>query len=371
MSDSGRHPFQGMARILENDKIINEMKEGAKISMKIGICSDIHLGENKFRKSSGMQNVYNKLNVEAFQEAMEILQSHSDIMIIAGDLFDHPNPDVLSLTSAQMLKSDVPTFLLGGNHDYSQRNKTLGCHPFDMLNFDNLIKIYDGAQSFTLGNVSLDMIPYKHLNPESFQAIYKGKIKDSSKKRILVFHGYVDITNSNDVNDYILPREVALEYDFIIVGHNHLPSFWDTKPKILTPGSLMPSSQASSTTKAPSVYIYDTDNDTLEVFPLNSPPKIFEFITSDVNETLESLASDSQAEKYQNALISIMYGGKMQDVDEYWYQKVSDRALNLMIHTNNAPSSEKPMEEISDFWTSVREMHPEYYDEFTQMVKEN
>lgn len=339
--------------------------------MRFGILPDVHLGVKKFRKLSNMQNAYCDLNNKVFEEAIHILNDpeHAiDAILSVGDLFDTPNPSVQSIKIASNLfKLNMSKYILGGNHDFSQKNTAMGCHPFDLLQDKNMISVYENPSFFDFDDCDLTMIPYKSLNENSFKDVYKGKLRDKKKCSILLIHGFIDLNGDSDSEDYTLPKTVASNYDFIAAGHIHLGQFMQTDTtSILIPGALMPSAQANSNSIVPSVYIYDTKDKKITSIPLTLSPKVYEVITEDINEVLKEISEQN----YSNNLYFVQYNGKMQDIDEYWYKRASQNILNLNIQTNELIESNVCIKKISDFWTYVRESCPGCYDEFKSFLKE-
>ncbi len=345
-------------------------RNGMRGKMRFGILSDTHLGKSRFRKISNMQNTFCDLGNKVFEEAMGILgdPSHDiDAVLIVGDLYDSPNPSVQSIKVANSLvKLDVPKYILGGNHDFSQKDATIGCHPFDLLKGSKIITVYEQGKFFDFDDCDLTMIPYKSLNEDSFKSLYRGKLRDKSKCSILLIHGSIDLNGDSESLDYTLPKSVAANYNLVIAGHVHLAQLIKTKTtSILVPGSIMPSAQANSNALKPSVYIYDTDSKKIESIELKLSPKIYDVITDDINVALEKIANQN----FSNDLYFVKYNGKMQDIDEYLYKRASQNILNLSIQTNEQIEINTPVKKMSDFWTYVDESCPIYYDEFKSLLK--
>lgn len=336
--------------------------------MRFGILSDCHLGITKFRKISNLQNAYCELNNKIFKNSIDILlQNNVEAIIIAGDIFDRPNPSVQSISVAlkNLYGLKIPVYILGGNHDYSQKDNSLGYHPFDLLKTESVYPIYDGPKIFNLNDCDLTMLPYKHLNAESYKYIYRGKLREKDKCSILIIHGYVDLENNSDSQEYALPKEVASNYDLVIAGHVHIPQIIKTKStSILTPGSLMPSSQANSQSLRPSVYIYDTINKDIKSIELKNSPKIYEIITNNANKELEKIGN----QEFTNDIYFIKYNGSIQDIDEYLYQKANQNILNLSVQTNEI-NNQVSIKKLSKFWSFVKDSYPDYYDEFKNLLK--
>ena len=362
--------------------------------VKIGILSDCHLGARQFRKSSKLMNTYCDLNNKSFEEAVDtLIENNVDYIFIAGDLFDSPNPDIYSLRFAnkvlnKLVDKNTPIYLLGGNHDYSQMNNNLSCHPFDLLENPNIIKVYNHESMFGFdvndsNNLpfTLTMIPYKSMNYETFGRIYQPEIcidsNKNNKPNILMIHGCVDLNNmanntnnDNVMQEYYLPKTVAMNYDFIICGHVHLPCIINNDNcKILTPGSLMPSNMANNYTFKPSVYIasIEADNNiSIKSIHLQTPPNVLEIVTNDINHTLETII-----DKYPyNDIVYIKYNGKIEDVDEGLYKKAFQKLLNLSLQTDISLDhlNTDNKENLGDFWDFIKNNHNEYYDEFKNII---
>lgn len=338
--------------------------------MRFGILSDCHLGVTRFRKISNLQNAYGDLNNKVFKDAVDTLVDKKvDAIIIAGDLFDSPNPNVQSIMVANILsETGIPTYIIGGNHDFSQRDHAIGCHPFGLLHGKNLNFSTEKPEIFNFDDCDLTLLPYKSLNPEAFKEIYTGKLRDKSKRSILVFHGHVDLNNQADDesnSEYSLPKEVAANYDLTIAGHVHIPQIIKTNStSILVPGSLMPSAQANSKCPKPAVYIYDTGYNKIESIYLKRSPKIYELITDDINGCLEKISNKA----FSNDLYFVKYNGKMKDIDEWLYKMASQNVLNLSIQTDESANAVS-IKRVSEFWKFIKDTHPEYYDEFKNFLK--
>lgn len=345
--------------------------------MRFGILPDCHLGIARFRKMLHLQNAYSLINNMVFDQAMNIFKDPAnrvDAAISPGDLFDSPDPSVMSNKIAKRAFNGLgrPSFIIGGNHDYSQRDAAVECHPFDLLDGNyggegHIELVYREAKVFDLEDCELTMIPYKCLNPDTFKSVYRGKLRSKKKTSILVIHGYVDLDGKSEAPEYALPKEVAANYHLVVCGHVHMPYFSKTKSTcILTPGSLMPSTKATSQTQRPSVYIYDTETRKLETIELTLSPKVIEIATDDINASLESIANRG----YSNDLYFVRYNGKMQDVDEGLYRMAVQSCLNLALQTNEIPDfNNVTLKKVPDFWTFVKENHAEWYEEFKNVLK--
>lgn len=371
------------------------------MAIKIGFMGDPQLGERKFRKLDDKgNNKYETINYDCFKESFKIFKENNvDKILITGDLFDSPNPSLqATLIALEEFKNfDGEIYIIGGNHDFSQKFFNSGYHPF--MVFDHLKNVhtfYNGFDILDFKDFDLTVIPYKYLNYETYGKIYKGDLSSKEKPSLLMIHGYVDLLgeeykgfesfNRNIENEereelYFLPKEVAKNYDLVICGHIHLPNLVKTEStSILTCGSLMPSPRAKDYLyDSPRVYITEVRRRKLkdiEEFNLEMSPKVFHIYTDDVNKDLEKIAN-LENEKRLNDIYFIRYSDRFLykkssdsgSFDEFLYKKAQENCLNLAIQTTEIRELTES-EKVSDFWSFIKENYNEYYNEFKNIISE-
>jgi DNA repair exonuclease SbcCD nuclease subunit len=340
--------------------------------MKVGIMSDSHLGERRFRRQVGHQNMFKLQNYKCFREALVKLQD-ADCILLAGDLYDGPNPDVDAIiVSKELAHLKVPAFVLGGNHDFSKLAESNGYHSFDVLRDEGgKVSFVTEFGVFDLNpNIQLFCIPYGQLNAESFAKV--SRLLDRSKLNILMAHGYLEVGGERN-EEYGLPQVVAKNFDLVVCGHVHLPNMVGMgKVKVLTPGSLMPSAAAFNAgmqmDAKPSVWMYDTESKSLERIHLENAPSVYSIHTSNLNETLENVVN---ANELPPPIYSISYSGSMADVDESVYKKALHKVMNLSVSTLDGNMTQRQNDApMVGFWDFIKRDHPCYYEEFQEIVKE-
>lgn len=371
--------------------------------MKIGFMADCHLGESKFRKMLNDTNEYYTVNCELFKTAINMfLEAKIDTLIIAGDLFDSPNPDINCIKIAiecfsKLMDNGTQIFLLGGNHEYSQKNLNNGTHTFDIFNMcESKIPIrsyFKEADCVTIGDgITISFLPYKCLDSENLNKL---RMKHEKMKSfgsvfdILVFHGYIDYSeNSDDV--YALPKHALMEneannsdYDLVICGHNHIQNRNTFKNKdgkeinFITPGSLMPSmydfTSINGFTVENSIWTLDTDEgNKIQKIDIGAPSIIkYETNDSNVNETLTKISEEASPYNFYY----IEYYGDIESVDQYLYKKAYKNSLNILLKIKNEDKKE-PID-INDFksnrfnfWKMVKDLHPEWEEDFKTKLLE-
>jgi DNA repair exonuclease SbcCD nuclease subunit len=330
------------------------------ILMLLGIMADVHLGAKRFRKQTDtLENAFYMLNLNAFDEAYGLLKNAGvQYVLIAGDLFESPNPDVRSILFVNKIldKWNIPTLILGGNHDHSRSHELNGFHSFDLITSKMARKVHLKAEVVDLNeNVKIACLPYQCINEQGFAEVHGGDAK------ILLAHGYVNLNNDKDADmSYAIPVSVAEQYQLVVVGHNHLAHVERSHGKvILTPGSLTPSPK--SVGNGEFVYTYDTNTHQLNSLCLKGSPKVFSGNVDNLNEFL--------AHVEKNGIYSITYAGNVKDLDEGVYQQARAKALAISIQTYNE-DSEIAVQVVPEFWDFVQKNHREWVPEFKGILEE-
>lgn len=343
--------------------------------MKLGIMSDCHLGERRFRKQINQQNMFKLQNYKCFEEGLEIIKT-TDYGVIPGDLFDSPDPSVDAIIEAKKLFNvGVHIDVIGGNHDFSKLAESNGYHCFDALRDGekNVSFITEYKMVPLDKKTDLFMLSYGKMTPENFAKIEMSR--NSQKNNILMIHGYLNTGNSSDADElYELPKSVAKHFNLVICGHIHLPNLVGQSLKgtrILTAGSIMPSTAAFGIGEnaKPSVWIYDTETEKLDRIMLKSAPSVYTIHTDKINDALDGISTKNEQPL---PIYSIYYNGSITDVDESIYKKALLNSMNLSIMTTELNNINQNIDfKVQDgFWDFVRNKHQEYYDEFQEIIKE-
>lgn len=334
--------------------------------MKIGIMSDCHLGERKFRArtENGDQNLFSSLNYKCWQEAIGVFKERKiDNVIIGGDLFESHDPEIEAILEGIKIKQIPNVFLPGGNHEFSQHNNIRGIHPFNVLDLKYATNSYMVCEENP--DFDITLIAYKNLLPEVFEKI---ESKKDGKTKILVCHGQLDC----ETKEYNVPKTIVKNYDLIIIGHVHIANLVESRNrKILTPGSLMPSNQAYSLTgdSRGSIWIYDTETFDIERIFLNSSPMVFDVATDDLNKELKKiLDTDYEVPPIYNIH---KYGGEVKEVDPVLYKQAHQKCLNLSIQVNDVTMEELSVSnnQVENFFDWIGKEHPGWLEEFEEICK--
>ena len=301
--------------------------------MKIGILSDLHLGNNKGRK------LFFEKTFDALKEAFEKLKN-CDLIICAGDVFESPKEPPYVLYKAKEIWTDIEFLSVMGNHDTSystQREKSA----FDLFVSLKLISkicekrrwVYEDKD---VNIVGIGWVPEKVLKDTLFEMMNfaKSKRKDG-KINILVLHQFLE-----DVEKY-LPN-----FDLIILGHFHKTI---KKPGILVPGSITITSLSPiHLPHYPKVFIYDTEKNSLEEIPLETALKgeFYSFIVTNEGEAIDKIS-----EKFKNLtpnhVVKIVLSGEASNFDISKVKENLEVRFNVYFEITNKIRLKPKITEIS------------------------
>lgn len=205
--------------------------------MRIASFADAHLGyeSNKSLKNSKGQNLRKTDGIKAFSLMVnDIIRNKVDAVIVGGDTFHTPYPDVATIIAAQRLfkkfaKAGIPVYALAGNHDVSDVEADVAA---SLLLHDPDRKIYSHVEPYVkyeIGDgVMLHMISH-HMYSEQENTMSKVKPEDG-KINILSTHGsLIDPITQMKLHTNQSPREVIIpdhlmkdnQWDYTILGHIH------------------------------------------------------------------------------------------------------------------------------------------------------
>ena len=250
--------------------------------MKIGILSDLHLGHKQYGLMERENDFYKQ-----FQKCCSKLNElNTDVVIIAGDIFDKPNPSPFSMhqyiDGIRSLNAEY-VIAIKGNHTMLQRKNHYSA---DRFFFDNHIQGYyllEDDSIFIEDKVRIDGITYR---PDSQLDDFIEKQKeignvecDDSIYRILITHqAYSEFCGFTNVSLSIDDINLS-PYDMIINGHIHshlLQKYQETV--FLQPGSIERLNIAEAIDEEENgkgVWLLDVDENNLSFYPIKPERKFF------------------------------------------------------------------------------------------------
>jgi DNA repair exonuclease SbcCD nuclease subunit len=181
--------------------------------MKIAHLADIHLGFQRFAGSRSTVRKYDVFN--SFRTAVvQCIEERVDAVVIAGDLFDTPDPDNETLLFAiQMLTwlrdEGKEVVIASGNHETPKSSRT---HVFSILADIGLHAIHDETAVLDLDCGRFVVVPwmFKQLNWEEIPA-----------GDYLVIHTAAMKSPGMASSFRVWPKDMEMKWDYVALGDWH------------------------------------------------------------------------------------------------------------------------------------------------------
>lgn len=215
------------------------------MSIKLLHTADLHLGHSRFANihpetggNHRQQDVLDRF-ADLIQTALD---EGIDAMVISGDFFDsiRPGYNVISYAIRQLMRLEVPVYIIGGNHDTPKRANTIS--PLQVLSYlPNVYMTYTEPMTCKKPDYTVHMIPYC---PDHAELLSKLQLaKDATKPGvfdILMLHqSYGDFRGALHDEAIITNDEMSgLEDYFSYIAMGHLHASYQNGNKVAYSGSL-------------------------------------------------------------------------------------------------------------------------------------
>lgn len=289
-------------------------------TIKFAHLADIHLGGWRERK-------LRKLNLTAFETAIEkIIKNKTDFLLIAGDLFDVPLPDLQIInktveTLKKLKDNNIKIYAIAGSHDFSYSNKTF-LKTFEILELITLVdkNFYEDDNLFITGisgkKGGLDSKQYDNSN------IDLTKNNRTNKLKIFMFHNNIKEITNLDFGGIQL-KDLPKGFNYYAGGHIHT-SF--SKNNIVYPGALFPNNFKELKQINPQFYSLKYDFKNKNLTQNIEQIKLYEKIIIDItineqtSEEVKLLIKNKiEKENLENKIILItltgILDGKLKDIN--------------------------------------------------------
>ncbi len=238
--------------------------------MIIGILSDTHFGFNKFYEDSFVQG----------KKAIEVACSLSDLVIIAGDIFDMRVPRLETLAKVieifKEASKEKPIFVISGTHE---RRASDLINPVQLLERSGFV--FDISNSFQtyekngekVNIIGMGGVPDEYAK-EAIEALSPTPQKECTN--ILVFHQTItDLVPSNGISISDLPEG----FDLYICGHIHKRHVERKNGKLLIiPGSTVITQLRKEECEEKGIYLFDTITKNYSFIPIPTRKLIYKEI---------------------------------------------------------------------------------------------
>lgn len=243
-------------------------------SLRILHVADVHLGV-KFKglPPAKAQNRREDLK-KTFSKMIDLAKSSkSNVLLIAGDLFDDPRPSssLVSFVMNELKRSEVPVFLIPGNHDPMEKGSV-----YTENDFPSNVEIFDTKfTTKTAGDLAIHGIAYGH---EKFDKHILKELPQPlpDKYNIALVHGSYKFMDFGDENYYPIEKEEieGSKMDYFALGHFHNFNEIKTSVPACYPGT--PEGLGFNDTGNRGVVIVDLDKNGVKIKLNNINSKVYE-----------------------------------------------------------------------------------------------
>ncbi len=260
-------------------------------SLRILHVADVHLGV-KFKglPPDKAQNRREDLK-KTFSKMIDLVKSsRSNVLLIAGDLFDdpHPSTSLVSFVINEMKRAEIPVFLIPGNHDPMVKGSV-----YSDNDFPSNVTIFDKEfSSKTVGDLAVHGIAY---DPEKFDKHILKYLPEPipDKYNIALIHGSYRFMDFGDENYYPIEKEEieGSKMNYIALGHFHTFNEIKTSVPACYPGT--PEGLGFNDTGNRGVVIVDLDKNGVKINPNNINSRVYEAYELECSD----LANEAEIEK--------------------------------------------------------------------------
>ncbi|MFA5050206.1 MAG: DNA repair exonuclease [Candidatus Micrarchaeia archaeon] len=275
--------------------------------MKIAIIGDTHFGYTRFEQDSFVQA----------ELAISDACKKSDLIIIAGDIFDTkiPKMETLEKVISILKNAEKPIVAIHGNHE--RRGK-------DMINALKLLDsaevlnyIHNESKIFTINSEQINIIGLGNVPSEYAKvALERAVIKNPRKEGIfnlMVLHQTINELGIGE-EEISIEDIKSLPYELIVNGHIHKKHL-KLDSKLIIPGSTVITQLKEDETEKRGYFIFDTITKKAEFTEIDS--REFEIIRIDFNgegiKEAEEKIKNAVKNHSDNKITKIILSGNLKE----------------------------------------------------------
>jgi len=193
--------------------------------IKIIHTGDLHLGMT-FKSLGEKSKLHRRDCQDVFSNIIDLtIKEKADALLIAGDLFDEPNPSksIVSFVVDELKKlkeKNIPVFIVTGNHDPYKKDSLWFNYvfPSNVVIFDS-----NNLESKSIGNLEVYGLAYINNTKEPLKGF---KAEKSDKFKIGLIHGSTTNIKEDDNPEYsyrpITKTQIdSSGLDYVALGHFH------------------------------------------------------------------------------------------------------------------------------------------------------
>lgn len=315
--------------------------------MKLGIMSDLHLGLRQYGLRERESDFY-----QQFDKAIDtFIRFNTDIVIIAGDIFDQPRPSPRALyvfaDGLNLLnQNNIAVYNIVGNHSMVQSK--------DFITADNFLEKITNYQLLDVDNfyededIFLSGLPYFYSSKieelvERVNSLNQLAGKSSSKIKVLVLHqAFKEYCGFLGEDLSIHDLDIS-NFDLVVSGHIHQKLITDLEEGkvFLQPGSLERCNLTEARdeeNEGKGIFIIDTDRDISAI---------------NISDSFIRISSD------RRFLIADMYINEEQDIED-----MKNEILQEVSHHDLAPILFLTVHDITGSFTRLLDMTKDFNNVF-------
>ena len=304
--------------------------------MRLAVLSDLHLGKKQYRTEEGSLNKFESANYRALFDSIECIKKENpDVILVAGDIFDTPNPTVYAMEQfREMMRQlvDYPMLLVLGNHDFGFVNRANGCSAVRTLLDPSMnIKAFAEYEPMLveIEDTAFVLAPYIYDKLENLTSYWQKveKLLENTKctYKVCLTHGLTEnyaLKHSELADKFQTPTSVVRSCDVVLIGHIHNPfEYKDNKTLVISPGALV-DYQADEKHTGPLFIEVETKKHRWEI--IDAP----HIIKRDLDET----NINEFLKKVGPYIYNLTYNGNIDSIDNDLFVKAKNKAINLVLN---------------------------------------
>jgi len=193
--------------------------------VKIIHTGDLHLGMT-FKSLGEKSKLHRRDCQDVFSNIIDLtIKEKANALLIAGDLFDEPNPSKSIVTFVieelkRLKDKKIPVFIITGNHDPYKKDSLWFNYTFpsNVVIFDN-----NNLEPKSIGNLEVYGLAYTNNTKEPLKGF---KAEKSDKFKVGLIHGSTTNIKEDDDPEYsyrpITKTQIdSSRLDYIALGHFH------------------------------------------------------------------------------------------------------------------------------------------------------
>lgn len=309
--------------------------------IKVIHTGDLHLGMT-FKSLGTKSKIHRRDCQDVFSNIIDLtIKEKANALLIAGDLFDEPNPSKSIVTFVidelkRLKEKEIPVFIVTGNHDPYKKESL-----WFNYSFPSNVTIFDSKnlEPKSVGDLQVYGLAYTDNSKEPLKGF---KAEKNDKFKVGLIHG--STTNIGDSDEDMSYRPITKTQidnsglDYIALGHFHNLLEVKAKVKCFYPGS--PEGLSFKNQSTSGVLIITYDKGKVSVKPHKTALREFHNIEIDCTklDNDSEIRKTLQKNKGENIILRLIVKGspslefqldkevlEKEFTSDYFYLKIEDK----------------------------------------------